>query len=623
MLRLCLDFETYYDSAGVSLSVLSTEEYLAHPRFAVNGCAVVSSDRSIRPAFMDPDEFEAFVPTVDWTRVEVASHNAGFDARILARKYGILKVGRWVDTMAMARATIQHRTFRASLDAVSAFFGLPLKTGALHACKGLYADQIKARGLWSAYAAYGLQDAENCLALSFELEPLMPPGEMGIIHWTVQQVVDPVVVVDRSLLSDRLARIEATKAATLARIGLLERDALMSPDRFADMLRAVGIEPATKTGKRGPIYAFARTDPFMQDLLDDEAEEVRDLAMARLGEKSTQEETRVRRFLAVSAVAPRGTLPMPLAYHAAHTGRFGGTDRLNVQNLPRAGEARVLRECLTAPDGCAFVIGDLAQIECRLVAYMAGQENLLRVFREDGDPYCDFGGSVYGRRITKADKPQRQTSKIGVLGLGYGCGPARFSSMLRNSAPRVEDWSLGFSDLIVRTYRQKYSRVPVLWNMLDQAAVGVLAQPKDVRGVSDFDRPVRHMGHCLLFERERVTLPSGRCVNYPGIGDDGQGLGQLSYQRHLNGRARVWGGVVTENVVQAIARDILTEMQRTIMAAGIRVVLQVHDELVMLATVDEAPRVKGFVEEVMGTPPAWAPDFPIGAEVHVSNRYNK
>jgi hypothetical protein len=607
VIRLGLDFETFYDQ-HLTLRVMSTEAYIAHPRFAVNGCAVIGP--GVRE-FMDEPRFRAFCAKVPWDRVEVVAHNAGFDGRVLARKYGV-RPARWIDTMAMAKALIWHHTFAVSLDACADFFGLPGKSGVIGRVKGMYAHQVRAAGLWPQYAAYALQDDENALELARIMEPMMPPGEMEMIDWTVRQVTEPVLRVDRALLAGHLAEVQAEKDAKLVRTGLGDRAALMSADKFAELLRGYGEEPERKRTTKGEVYAFAKTDPYMEGLLEHDDPDLQALAAARLGFKSTMEETRTARFIEV-ADACAGLMPVPLAYHAAHTGRWGGTDKMNVQNLTHGSP---LRTCLLAPPGCKLLIADQAQIECRLTAYLAGQRDLLDAFAAGRDVYSELASSIFARPVDKARNPdERQAGKIAELSLGYGCGAARFAAMLRAKKAKWHD--LPFAERTVKTYRDRRHRVPHLWKNLDAHLSSTLSGGRDS---STFSRLLATTPGYLAGPG-RITLPSERSLAYPELGCDALGEG-YSYRRYKHGRTTIWGGKLTENIVQATARDLLTDNHRELMRWA-RIVLQVHDELVAVVLEEEAADAKAEFERVMSRRPWWAPDLPLSVEVKISDRYDK
>jgi DNA polymerase I-like protein with 3'-5' exonuclease and polymerase domains len=288
---------------------------------------------------------------------------------------------------------------------------------------------------------------------------------------------------------------------------------------------------------------------------------------------------------------------------------------MNVQNL---GHGSPLRRCMTAPPGCKLIIADQAQIECRLTAYLAGQRDLIEAFAAGRDVYSELASSIFGRRIDKVTCPdERFAGKTAELSLQYGCGAERFAAMLRVKKARWHDFP--FAKRTVDTYRASRSRIPLLWKNLDAHLSTTLCG----RAGGTEDTYSRLLGTTtgFLAGPGRITLPSERSVTYPELGIDALHSG-FSYRRYRNGRTTIWGGKMTENIVQACARDILTANHRELMK-WCRIVLQVHDELVGVVHDEDAADAKAEFERVMSQRPWWAPDLPLNVEVKISDRYDK
>jgi DNA polymerase len=343
------------------------------------------------------------------------------------------------------------------------------------------------------------------------------------------------------------------------------------------------------------------------------------MVAARLGVKSTLEETRTTSLI---GVAERGPLPIMLNYYGAHTGRFSGGDKMNLQNLPRGG---TLRKALCAPAGKVLVASDSSQIEARIVAWVAGQENLLHAFREGRDVYSEFASEVYGRKITKADKLERHVGKTAVLGLGYGMGFTKFKMTLALGAGGIKvEMEEDEAKRIVQTYRQKYARVPTLWDRCGWA-LREMAQGKNGE-----IRPY------LPFGPEWIGLPNGMQLNYPLLQVETGGFKFIGDPRAYIQAVKakvvgstvpvkwtyVYGGKITENIVQALARIVVAE-QMVKVGQRYKTVLQVHDEIVCMVDEDEADEALAYIEDVMKTPPSWAPDLPVNCEAHVGKNYGE
>ena len=195
----------------------------------------------------------------------------------------------------------------------------------------------------------------------------------------------------------------------------------MSNDKFAALLGKY-VEPPKKisarTGKEA--WAFAKTDEEFKKLAEHENENVRDLVNARLANKTTLEETRTQRFI---DIANRGLMPVPLRYYAAHTGRWGGDEKINLQNLPSRGEnANKLKKSIIPMEGYTIIDADSSQIEARILAWLAEQDDLVEAFENGEDVYKIMAKSIYGKPVEEIKKEERFVGKTTILGCGYGMG---------------------------------------------------------------------------------------------------------------------------------------------------------------------------------------------------------
>jgi DNA polymerase len=213
-----------------------------------------------------------------------------------------------------------------------------------------------------------------------------PVKELKVIDTTLRMFVEPTLRLNLPMLESHLETVKERKAKLLA-VAQADKDSLMSNDKFAELLMLLGVEPPTKisarTGKQA--WAFAKTDEEFKALLEHADPRVQALVSARLGNKTTLEETRTQRFI---DIALRGSLPVPIKYYAAHTGRWGGDDKINLQNLPSRGQnANKLKLSIEAPEGYVIIDSDSSQIEARTVAWLAGQNDLVEAFDKGEDVY--------------------------------------------------------------------------------------------------------------------------------------------------------------------------------------------------------------------------------------------
>ena len=415
---IVLDFETFYDK-DYSLRKMTPVEYILDPRFECIGCSVTEGDDGVS-VFLEEDELRGYLlgkreAQKRGGNLVVISHNALFDMCLLAWRFGILP-DLMIDTMGIARAKVNAFTGSVSLASVAQHLGLGVKGDTLGKVAGLHKADIKAAGLWGAYSRYACNDGDLCRDIWKRFRGDFPKDELLVMDMVLRMAVTPRFKLDQGLLAEHLAKVRADKRTLLARTGLTTRDDLMSDDKFAAALHSLGVEPGTKTSpKTGKeTYAFAKTDPFMADLDEHENPDVQALAAARLGFKSTGEETRTQRLLSIARLTWPGDLgtgwmPVPLKYSGAHTHRLSGDWSINAQNL---GRGSPIRFSLEAPDGYVVVVADASQIEARLVAWQAGQDDLVDAFAKGRDVYSEFAGQkVYFRTVSKETPKERFVGK--------------------------------------------------------------------------------------------------------------------------------------------------------------------------------------------------------------------
>ena len=456
-----------------------------------------------------------------------------------------------------------------------------------------------------------------------------PASELLIIDQTLRMYTEPVIELDVPLLEKHLEEVRTRKRTLISDLGhgmggaQAVQDMLMSNDKFAEYLKSLGVEPPTKisakTGKES--WAFAKTDKGMTDLLEHVDERVQAAVSARLGVKSTLEETRTENLI---GVAGRGRLPIMLNYYGAHTGRFSGGDKLNLQNLPSRGNTTI-RRALKAPEGHMLISCDSSQIEARTVAWVAGQDDLVQAFRDKRDVYSEFASEVYGRTITKADKVERFVGKTCVLGLGYGMGAEKFRRTLEIGQGGINVIiDINEAERIVRLYRQKNWKIVQFWQKCGAALKDML-----YGGSNELHPMVR-------YDKHGIILPNGFRIQYPALRETANGFMYISdartYQKALKDRVltgapaddiawtRIYGGKVTENIVQALAALVIRE-QMAAVGQHFKVAFQVHDEIIISVPEDNALADQAKLEALMSTPPKWAPDLPVACESGVAANY--
>ena len=618
---ITIDFETYYDKE-YSLSKMTTEAYVRSSRFEIIGMGIKEGDGKTK--FIPRGVLKDFLAGIDFSDKAILCHNTAFDGAILSWLYGV-KPKLWLDTLSMARP-LHQSTVGGSLKALVNYYDLGEKGDEVINALGKHADDFDPQS-WTAYANYCINDVELTYKLFKKLVKGFPISELMVIDQTLRMYTEPVIELDQPLLIGHLLEVKQRKSDLIKDMNLegvseaTMTKALMSNNIFAKFLKNLGVEPPTKislrTGKE--TWAFGKTDKAFLELQNHPDERVQTAVAARLGVKSTIEETRTQGLIDVSK---RGRLPIMLNYYGAHTGRFSGGDKLNLQNLPARGNNKI-RQALKAPAGHKIIACDSSQIEARMVAYIAGQDDLVQAFREGRDVYSEFASEVYGRKITKTDKVERFVGKTCILGLGYGMGAEKFRNTLEIGQAGISvKIDLHEADRIVRLYRQKNFKITQLWNLCGQALNGICA------GSSGNITPQ------LPYDSEGIILPNGLRIKYPALRRSESGFAYIAdareYRKIIQSRVKgepvninwtkIYGGKVTENVVQALARIVVAEQMAAI-GQHYHVAFQVHDEIIITAPEAEAEDAEKLLVEIMSTPPGWAKDLPVACESGLADNY--
>lgn len=596
--KIYLDFETYYD-VQLSLSKMSTVQYINHPDFKVWGVGIKVEDGPTE--WYNEEETPEILSQIDWDNTAVVCHNTLFDAYILTQYYGY-KPAFYYDTAAMSRGLYPNMS--ASLaNAVRRQFpnDETMRKGE---------ELVNAKGvrdldpeLDAQIGGYCIQDVDLTYALFQDYITLYPDKELRIIDLTVRMFVEPKLMLDRGLLTTYKEEI-ATRTEQAIQASGTTREVLASQVKFKEHLESLGITVPTKksptTGKQIP--AFGKNDSAYIQMCNMYPEH-NNIWEAREFVKSRIEETRAQRF--IDSTNPDGTFSVPLRYYAAHTGRFGGSDKINLQNLPRGS---TLRRAIMAPEGQRLYIADLSNIEARMLAWLAKEHDLLEAFRTGRDVYCEFASQIYGRTITKDDKLERYVGKTAILGLGYGMGADKFKQTLKTGSPSV-DVSDSVAQQIVMQYRGMYPNIPRLWSGMKDA----LFQMINPRSVGMMYGP-------LTIKMRALELPNEMALNYPNLRFE---AGQFIYNTDRD-YVRTHGPRVTENVVQALSRLVITDQMLDIQSLPqVDIVLQVHDEIIAIGSKQDSDATMDQILEIMRTPPEWCGDLPLDAEGGVSKVYDK
>jgi len=614
MKLITIDFETYYDRQ-FSLTKLTTEEYVRSSQFETIGVATQINNEP--PVWFPKHEVAAHLASIDWSDAMVVAQNTAFDGAIMAWRYGI-KPMAWADTLGMSRALYPHERAH-SLAKQAERFRIGVKGDEVLNALGKHYDDFTAKEL-ARYGSYCCNDVSLTYGLfNIYMEMGFPKKELKLIDLTLRMFTEPALVLDKEHLIDHYDDVLARKELLLDSVRrILKADEdedvkklLMSNPKFATLLENYGVEPPMKTspttGKQ--TYAFAKTDEEFQALTEHEDDRIQSLVAARLGNKSTIEETRTKRFI---DMADRGAFPVPLRYYGAHTGRWSGQDKINLQNLPsRGANAKKIKQAIRAPEGYVFIDCDSAQIEARTLAWLAGQTDLIEAFTNKEDVYKIMAEAIYDTPREKIDTQQRQVGKVVILGAGFGVGHHKLQAFLKTQAGVTVE--LEEAKRMIDTYRASNFRIKELWYKADEALealrMGQTFQV-DVPGVIN------------AVPGSGLTLPSGLFVQYPGLAkafDEEKGRDQWTYMSK-GIKTYIYGGKIVENFTQAVARCVVAEQMLRV-AQRYKVALTVHDSVGALAKREEEEEAKAHIETCMSWQPSWAKGLPLGCESDVGDSY--
>lgn len=399
--------------------------------------------------------------------------------------------------------------------------------------------------------------------------------------------------------------LENAKHAAFLKIPWQEYAKPLSYDHFCQYCLKNNVKPPLSLDKRdGVCSTWLKENPGVGKAL---------LAMRAYRQANTMSE----KLDSLLSRLVQGILPMEMLYCGApHTRRWSSRG-FNIQNLERDGVVLEVpgidkkdttiftRKFLVPREGKSFVILDLAQIEPRCLAWWVEDYGFLEAVRKGYavyEAYARKNMGWVGGELKKENKPLYNLAKASVLGAGYGCGAAKFKNYAETvlGLEYTDDESLK----IVKDYRKANPGVTRLWRRFDQLIF----------------QTVREGAPRLL----EIEMPTGDCLLRYQVSPQEDGYTSMTVKGDIKSlQPKLWGGVLTENVIQRMARDVLAENLITIEEAGIPVIFSCHDELVMEIDTEDAPEALKFATEVMRTPPEWAPDLPLDVEGGIFDHYTK
>lgn len=600
---ITIDFETYYDKE-YGLKKFTTEQYIRDEKFEVIGVAV--KDKGITKWFTGTHaETKAFLDSYNMHEHFVLGHNIRFDASILSWIFDIHPLGLF-DTMSMAQI-LHGLTESVSLANLSKLYELGEKGTEVLDALGKKRLDFEHNDL-AKYGSYCINDVELTYELFSELKDRFTAPEMKLIDLTIRMFTEPKIELNKGLLLRHLHKVKEAKEKLLASVAV-DKELLMSNPKFAELLIEQGVTPPMKisqtTGKE--TYAFAKTDEEFKALLEHENPYVQALAAARIGNKSTIEETRTENFI---QIANRGKLPVPLKYAGAVVShRWSGVDGINLQNLPRTSE---LRRAMCAPKGYKLVASDLSNIELRLAYWFAQSHSKIQQIKDGIDLYKQSAADITGTPYNEVNKDLRFIFKVVNLSGIYGVGAAKMHSILKQGGVEKDIQEV---KNIVYAYRKANPELVEAWQDAGTMLESVRAGQHYTMGNGGVITSVPHEG---------MMKPNGMMLGLPNLRKLKTDTGESWVYDKLMGRTiipeYIHPSKTFQRCIQSLARDIIAD-QLIQVAKRYPVVMTVHDELVMLCKDEEVDDCKAYVEKCMTTAPEWCKDLPLGCEVGVGDNY--
>lgn len=632
MTPVYIDFETYWSTTH-SLTRMPPTEYVMHPDTEIQAVAIKVANFPT-DVYFGEDKIRKALHSLDWHDKIAIGHNmSGFDSMILAWRFGI-KPKMWGCTQAMAMSKYK-KTCGVSLKNLSKEFNIGAKLS-LEATntKGKRLEDFTPTELESM-KEYNKVDTDLCAKLFKELAKGISKAEMVQIDMTTRMLVEPKFNLDYTLIREAQESVKAEKKRSLLelaeQIGIDDivdevsieeqvRTQLASSSKFSELLESLGIDPPMKQSPTNPAKmtpALAKTDEEFIKLQEHSNPIVAAAARARLEVKSTLLETRLEAFIR-AADACGGKLPVPLRYCGADTtGRWSG-EQYNMQNLPRIGKnpkpSDALRMSLLAPKGYKVIVADLSGIELRVNHYLWKVPSSMEMYASDAeaDLYRAFAAARYDIAPDAVTKDQRQLAKVAQLGLGFGAGAPTFKRVakLMGGLELTDAESLS----IVTDWREQYSDIVDGWKSFQKSLTDLM---------QGNETAIDPWGMCVT-EHKAVRLPSGRRIYYPELRkevDNGKHEWWYGAGRH---KARIYAGKGVENLVQALARDVIAEHALKFRKdTGLSPSLLVHDEIVIIAPEKEAESMLAHLQGIMRAGVSWWPELVTWSEGDMGDCYGE
>jgi len=628
MSTYAIDFETFY-SKEFSVTDLGYYHYVNHPSFDAYMVSIVGDDGN---------EFVGHPKDFDWSCLDGEiwlSHNASFDGMVYQRlvELGVVKgsgPAEWHDTADLVAYMGLPRSLKA---AIGLLYEIKVEKSTRDNMAGKPWDAMTSE-FKKEVEEYALKDSRYCLKIWQDHKDKWPVHERKLSLHTRHMGWKGVPVDVEGVEADiRTLELKLWEARKLIPWADDEEAKVLSPKAMAEECRKYGVEPPRSMAQDSEEFDKWKEEhgsklPFAQAMSD-----YRRINALLMKMKTMRQRTK-----------PDGRMAYGLKYFGAHTGRWSGDSGFNIQNMPRGDLFEInLRKRIQAPEGKTLVVCDLSNIEPRCLAVLSEDEETLLALRSGMDIYEAHARATMGyadKEPLKEGNPfLRQVAKVRVLKLGYGCGWHKFGVFAGQLLPR-EIYEAVFGEEITKKDlvnfskvlgRRKDSTVMEEFKTLDEQAqrfwVNSWKQVEDYRKANSkitqfWKRLETDIRSAKINKEYEIVLPSDRSLRYKNIMDHGGISAEVPRLGRLM-RVSMHGGILTENVIQALARDVFADCLLRLDEAGIEVILHAHDEAVCLVDSDKAEEKLKQITQIMSTPPSWMSSLPQAAEGKTSQRYTK
>ena len=626
-----IDWETYYDK-DCTIKGTTTWEYCKHERFHPYLVGLAWGGGKDESWAGDPREF-------DWGRLEgriAVAHNRGFDypVTLKAIEMGLMpdiEIKGWHDTSAMSCYLQLGRSLQ---DAMRGAFDEDMSKEVRDYMKGKTPEDIKAEGKWDDVVNYAKQDAVLEWRLLEHLYPQIPEIELELEDLTIRMGEEGVKICEPTVEAG-IDKLE--KALWEAKRNLPWYDQI-DPDTKKPYVVYSQKALALECRKRGipPPKSLAQGDKETEKWVAKYKDKLNFVA-------DMQNYNRINKHLKTlktmhDRINMHGRMPYSLMYFGAEvTGRWSGAGGFNMQNLPRDTKFGVnIRNCIKAPDGHSFIVSDLSQIEARLIWACVGDTESLDLVRKGYNPYEAHAINTMGwtgGKLKDEDPDLYLLAKTRVLQLGYGCGWHKFYETVQSFGQLKileGEYALGdkkrFTNFL-DSYQKKY----LAWfNAADSitkkhwvnAFIQVMdyrdKNPKIVKKWREYDSEYKSRNDG---DDMQIELMNGRLINFWNIREE-KDQTKAKLQKGGGRRSNYYGANLFQNEVQANARNLFSEHMIEIDRLGYKIVMTVHDEVVVEVENEKLHQAKKDIKRIMTTPPTWC-DIPLDSDTVIMERYTK